>query len=180
MNEKTGARPTRSRHAPGTERSASRPWGSWIRRLSLGRPAGASQAVRYDFDIFDEQAISGWAVHPTEIRDVRVHCDDVPVGSAEIGLERPDVRDVFPGMPGSDRSGFRFLPGECLREGTIRVTLEIEAGDGTLTRVERTIVKLDAEEQRAALSPAGHRRPRAIRIPVRSHRVAPRLPAGVL
>jgi hypothetical protein len=92
--------------------------------------------------VLDQQILIGWAVHESTIRDIRISCDDVVVAHAHMGFERPDVHRAFPGIDGSDRCGFRARLGSHLGEGSTRVTVEIEAGDGTLAGTTREIVRL--------------------------------------
>jgi hypothetical protein len=61
------------------------------------------------------------------------------VGRAERGFERPDIHAAYPGIAGSDRSGFRFALGHHLKEGSTQVNLQIESEDGTLANTHQEI-----------------------------------------
>ena len=55
-----------------------------------------------------ELTISGWAVCATGIAVVVVNLDGEAIGEAELGLPRPDVAEVYPGIPQAHYSGFRL------------------------------------------------------------------------
>jgi O-methyltransferase len=147
--------------------------GSRIGPLSVPRLIGRARSdakrkktaepVQCYVDTFDNTFIDGWAIHPGGIRQIRVFCNDVPIGCAEIGLERRDVREAYPEIAGSDRSGFRFLLEGHLREGISEVALEIESMDGTLARTSKQIAKVGAEGR---YTPHGFRA--GVDLPIRS------------
>ena len=53
-------------------------------------------------------SVNGWAVSGAGIVQVRVLLNGEPVGLASFGHERPDVGEIFPAIPMSHLSGFRF------------------------------------------------------------------------
>ncbi len=110
------------------------------RFLHWWRSLGMRTRIAHHVDIQNQEVICGWAVHERGTRAVRVFRDEVAIGDARLGLERPDVHAAFPRVAGSDRAGFCFPIASHLKEGANEITLEIEAGDGTRTRTSREIV----------------------------------------
>lgn len=123
-----------------------------LRRLFGGSPPDRREAEvpsgRCNVEACNEHRISGWAFHQSGIKEIRVFREDILVGRATLGLDRPDVGQAFPDVPHGDRSGFVFLIGQNLGAGLNRITLEIEAGDGTSTTITREIVSLGADGRR--------------------------------
>jgi ADP-heptose:LPS heptosyltransferase/GT2 family glycosyltransferase len=52
--------------------------------------------------------VKGWAFCKSGIASVQVHLDNIDLGSAELGEERPDVAGAFPDIAVARTSGFRF------------------------------------------------------------------------
>jgi ADP-heptose:LPS heptosyltransferase/GT2 family glycosyltransferase len=52
--------------------------------------------------------VNGWAVCGAGIAQVRILVDDIEVGLASFGHDRPDVGAAFPGIPLARLSGFKF------------------------------------------------------------------------
>ncbi|QEH36934.1 hypothetical protein OJF2_55190 [Aquisphaera giovannonii] len=113
---------------------------------------GGGSPIRYHLDEVNQRVVSGWAVHPSGLRVVRIFRDDVEIGAEAAGLERPDILAAFPDMPGSDRAGFRLRLGKHLRPGVNAITLEVEAQDGTRTRTSWETAKLDLDARDASFS----------------------------
>ncbi|MBU3191205.1 hypothetical protein K9O30_18375 [Clostridium bowmanii] len=53
-------------------------------------------------------SINGWALAPSEIKNVQVYVDNIYSGDATLGIERPDVFAAFPGYVGGATSGFSY------------------------------------------------------------------------
>jgi O-methyltransferase len=103
-------------------------WRALGRRRRLGE-------IRYAVDVCDATEVSGWAVHKSGIREVRVLADGGLLGRATLGLERQDVRDAHPRVGGSLHSGFVFAVGQSLLRGVnTDLAVEIVANDGTIER----------------------------------------------
>ncbi len=120
---------------------------------SLARSLVSGSRIMYFVDIIDQNLISGWSIHKRGIREIRVYCDNVVVGHAERGFERPDVYAVYPGVAGSDRSGFRFPLAHHLKNGFTRVTLQIESEAGTLVETSQEIFCLKETLSEGGLRP---------------------------
>ena len=80
--------------------------------------------------------LKGWAVDRTPIKDVAIDLDDRPVGRAVLGLERPEIGNLFPSLPQARGAGFGVATTVAPpAPGAHRLTLRFESGDG----VQRTI-----------------------------------------
>ncbi len=79
--------------------------------------------------------VSGWAVGDVATRAIEVMDGETSLGLAEIGLERPDIGNRFPRLPGARQAGFRFSG--RLRRGTQTLALRRidEAGAETRLRL---------------------------------------------
>jgi hypothetical protein len=76
--------------------------------------------------------VSGWAVSPDGIGGITVHLDGVLVGSAEMGVSRPDLA-AFP-SPEAKTSGFRFdldAAAAGISGGKHRVAVQVKSNGGT-------------------------------------------------
>jgi hypothetical protein len=102
---------------------------------ALGRRRRPSPTIRYAVDVCATTEVSGWAVHESGIREVRVLADGGLLGRATLGLERSDVHETHPHVGGSLHSGFLFANGDgSLRGVRTDMVVEIVANDGTITR----------------------------------------------
>lgn len=93
--------------------------------------------------------VSGWAISPIGVRDVRVFLGDLPLGEVEFGLPRDDVGDEFPAIPMARFSGFRArfsLDPEVPKPDEVRLVAHNTLDDET--QVVRTL------ELRAAPEPS--------------------------
>jgi O-methyltransferase len=102
---------------------------------ALGRRYQYRPKIRYAIDAWAPTEVSGWAVHESGIREVRVLADGGLLGRATLGLERSDVHAAHSRMGGSLHSGFLFAAGHGLLGGTrTDLAVEIVANDGTVAR----------------------------------------------
>ena len=89
-----------------------------------------------------EAVVSGWAFSPAGIREVSVWRDGQRVGTAEPGLERPDVAQAHPEWQEAERSGFRYhfetVP-EVSSAGTAELTIVAEDAGGREGGVGRAV-----------------------------------------
>jgi ADP-heptose:LPS heptosyltransferase/GT2 family glycosyltransferase len=53
-------------------------------------------------------AIEGWAVCPAPTESIGIRIDDAAVGLAQLGIERPDVGNIFNHFPHARQAGFSF------------------------------------------------------------------------
>src|SRR5579884_645103 len=89
--------------------------------------------------------LSGWAVCASGIERIDIALDDAPVGMAEIGLDRPDVGNRFPAVPGARRAGFQFcgdLGKRCEGEHLLRLSAFGKAGE---TEAHHRLLRAAAE-----------------------------------
>jgi len=105
-----------------------------------------SSQINYYIDVIDRTIISGWAVHRSGIKAIRVLCDGTEVGRGETGFARPDVEAIFPDLKDSNRAGFRFGLGKLPMGLTSTVSVVIEAVDGTVTTTSRPITNVEFKE----------------------------------
>jgi ADP-heptose:LPS heptosyltransferase/GT2 family glycosyltransferase len=74
----------------------------------------------------------GWALAPSGIDSIVIAVDGVPAGTAQIGLDRPDVGNSFPLVPSARIAGFRFakqLQRRCEGEHVIAFALRGYGGE---------------------------------------------------
>jgi ADP-heptose:LPS heptosyltransferase/GT2 family glycosyltransferase len=110
--------------------------------------------------------LRGWAVCPAPAAALLVLLDDREIGRAQLGLERPDVGNLFPGLVHARQSGFAFTArmadpagGEhrltlrlCLEDGVVHdETVALAAadssdGDATTAADSQRILHLDAPQ----------------------------------
>src|SRR5262245_39157700 len=122
---------------------------------TLGRGYRPRPNIRYAIDVCAASEVSGWAVHESGIREVRVLADGGLLGRATLGLERGDVHQAHPRVGGSLHSGFRFAAGDGSPRGVrTDLAVEIVANDGSVARQEfPDIPCLKAEALRDPIAP---------------------------
>jgi SAM-dependent methyltransferase len=87
--------------------------------------------------------VEGWAYSPAGIREVSIWLDGERVGEADLGWERQDVAQDYPGLPGAERSGFRYRFDGALVPLPRTTELMVVAEDGEGKRIEeRRLVHL--------------------------------------
>jgi ADP-heptose:LPS heptosyltransferase/GT2 family glycosyltransferase len=75
--------------------------------------------------------LKGWAVCGSATRSIAVLLDGKTVGRAELGLERPDLGNLFPALPHARQSGFAFeAETRKALAGEHRITLRVCGNDG--------------------------------------------------
>jgi ADP-heptose:LPS heptosyltransferase/GT2 family glycosyltransferase len=74
-------------------------------------------------------AITGWAVGEAETREIEVRADEMVLGTAEIGLPRPDIGNRFPRLAGARHAGFRFRQAVSIAHGAA-LTLLVRDEEG--------------------------------------------------
>ncbi|MBV9150576.1 MAG: glycosyltransferase, partial [Alphaproteobacteria bacterium] len=89
--------------------------------------------------------VKGWAVCPAPIAGIKVLLDGEEVGEAELGVERPDVGNLFPSFPHARQSGFAVNreTGQPL-QGEHLITLQLRRGDGRTQEIALTAPAADA------------------------------------
>lgn len=105
------------------------------------RPPIDQSTVRLECDEFHltsdgRLTVEGWAVCAAGIEAIVILLDGVEVGTAQLGIDRPDVGNTFPEIPAARRAGFAFreivakdgIAGEHLLSIRVR-TSEGDAGD---------------------------------------------------
>lgn len=54
-------------------------------------------------------SITGWALDETGIRDVSIYIDRILVGTAKLGVSRPDLVANFSAFPDAETGGFEYV-----------------------------------------------------------------------
>lgn len=127
---------------------------------ALGRRDRPRPNIRYSVDVCAATEVSGWAVHESGIREVRVLADGGFLGRATLGLERSDVHEAHPRVGGSLHSGFLFAAGNrSPRAVRTELAVEILANDGTVAREVYPDVPCLNAETIGDLTPPESRRP---------------------
>jgi ADP-heptose:LPS heptosyltransferase/GT2 family glycosyltransferase len=77
--------------------------------------------------------LKGWAVGPSPVTAIEVLLDGAPIGEARLGLERPDVRNLFAGLQHAQRPGFALgvETGKAL-DGAHTITLRTRHVDASV------------------------------------------------
>ncbi|HEV8677840.1 MAG TPA: hypothetical protein VGQ90_00590, partial [Stellaceae bacterium] len=102
--------------------------------------------------------LRGWAVCPSPTKAIVVLLDGEDLGQAKIGLERPDVGNLYPGLPHARRPGFSFdLPTGKPIEGERVVTLRVCREDGEIHEAPIRVVAGAASSVGRADAGADHR-----------------------
>ena len=83
--------------------------------------------------------LEGWATCPLGIEAIVLFLDGAPVGEARTGIERPDVGNIFPEIPGSRTSGFAFngpvATGDLTGEHVLAIRVRTPEGLGEGVRL---------------------------------------------
>ncbi|ADL53568.1 Ig-like domain-containing protein [Clostridium cellulovorans] len=94
----------------------------------IDQPTDGIQMGKKDF------TVSGWSLSSSGVKDVKVYINNVLVGNAIINGARPDVAKVYPGYPGSDKSGYSFVVSkDKLVKGINEVKVISTGNDGVAT-----------------------------------------------
>ncbi len=95
--------------------------------------------------------LKGWAVGPSPAQRIVVLLDGEEIGEAELGLDRPDVGNLYPGFAHAQRPGFAFdaRTGKPI-EGEHLVTVRVYGDDGEIHDAPIPVVATAAREARAA------------------------------
>ena len=90
-------------------------------------------------------ALKGWAVSPAATTAITVLLDGETIGDAQLGMERPDVGNLFPGFPHARQSGFAFSrqTGKPLRDEHL-VTLRLYRDDGESHEIALPVLAIEA------------------------------------
>ena len=111
-----------------------------------GMAAMRTHIERCEIDGAGTLCVSGWAVAQTPIISVQLFGNGRKIAGTLPGLPRPDVADMFPHFPNSERSGFYVtasLPAPVQGDSDV-ITIEVLARDGSLRRIV-TSPRLTAE-----------------------------------
>ncbi|MGV6826316.1 MAG: Ig-like domain-containing protein [bacterium] len=85
--------------------------------------------------------ISGWAVDPVGIEEVKLYIDGVEIGEMPYGSSRVDVGTAFPDIEGSENSGFgATFNSRKLENGPHVFTVEVENFASEETSISNTVV----------------------------------------
>ena len=84
--------------------------------------------------------VSGWALHPFGIKEVKVALDGVTLGNATYGVTRTDVSKIYSGYFNGSQCGFdSTFELNNITNGVKTLKVQIIANDGTSTVVTRNI-----------------------------------------
>ena len=84
--------------------------------------------------------VSGWALHPFGIKEVKVTLDGVTLGNATYGVTRTDVSKIYSGYFNGSQCGFdSTFELNNITNGVKTLKIQIIANDGTSTVVTRNI-----------------------------------------
>ena len=112
-----------------------------IPKLSRARPAEPGDSFHHHCDEIalttaGGVALKGWAVCASPTTAIEVLLDGDAIGEAELGMERPDVGNLFPSLPHARQSGFTFArqTGKPLRDEHL-ITLRLHREDGEIHEI---------------------------------------------
>jgi len=95
-------------------------------------------------------SLKGWAFGGSAVETMAVLLDDEEIGQAELGLERPDVGNLFPRFAHARQSGFVFeAPTGRSTVGKHHVTFRISLADGQVQEEGIPVVAGDPRRARA-------------------------------
>lgn len=105
-------------------------------------------------------SINGWALAASSIVEISAAIGDKIVGTAVYGMERPDIRSLYPGHNGSDRCGF-ILAFELPRQArpAIDLILNVRTVDGEIGRRALRIDVPPQEVEVGVVDPLSEARP---------------------
>jgi N-acetylmuramoyl-L-alanine amidase len=86
----------------------------------------------YGQSITGDTNVKGWALNPSGVREVDIIVDGQNIGTASIGLSRPDVAAVYPGYINGAQSGFSYtLSTSSLQAGGHSLAVKAVGNDGS-------------------------------------------------
>ncbi len=92
-------------------------------------------------------AVRGWTIGPAATEAIRVLLDGSELGSAEIGIERPDVGNHFPAIPHARHAGFGFrTQTAAIAEGEHLIVLLVRS-EGKETVMKLPVLALPAANE---------------------------------
>ncbi len=89
-------------------------------------------------DIYGDLVVSGWAIAHKGISKIEVYCDNAPLGDAFYGILRSDVKNTYPSIADSEKSGFSF-PISNLAVGLHTLTIKMITKKGKAETLSRRI-----------------------------------------
>lgn len=76
--------------------------------------------------------VRGWAISQSGIKEVKVYVNNKFVANADLGKSRPDVKSVYSGYPGADKSGYEYtINATSLGLGANTIKVQAVGNDGT-------------------------------------------------
>nr|WP_275299528.1 Ig-like domain-containing protein [Clostridium sp. YIM B02506] len=107
--------------------------------------------------------VRGWAISQTGIKEVKVYVNDKFVANAALGTSRPDVKNVYPGYPDADKSGYEYtINASSLGSGTNTIKVQAVGNDGTSqtyninVNSEKLVPIMNVDEPRVNLTANGN------------------------
>jgi hypothetical protein len=89
--------------------------------------------------------VSGWCIHRQQpVYAVEIVAADAVIATTNTGIERPDVRDLFPDLPAAGTSGFEILV-EAGGEGDSELEVEAVTADEARHPLGRIDVAVKAQ-----------------------------------
>ncbi len=95
--------------------------------------------------------LKGWAVCASPAAAILVLLDGAKIGEAELGLERPDIGNLYPALPHARRPGFAFhaQTGKSVA-GEHLITVRVCREDGQTHEAQTPVLASDEKQPRAA------------------------------
>ena len=126
------------------------------RRRVDRKPGGPEPELRHHCDALrltseGHLVVKGWAIAAASIETLVVLVDGEEIGQAEIGIERPDIANLFPALRKARQSGFAFdarLGGPIAGEHQVTLLLVFEGGH--VEELELPVTAVDARLARWA------------------------------
>ncbi|QAT41036.1 Ig-like domain-containing protein [Clostridium sp. JN-9] len=101
--------------------------------MSIDEPA-------YGQSITSSATVRGWALNPSGVKEVDILVDGKNMGTAAIGLSRPDVAAAYPGYTNGSQSGYTYtLSTSGILGGTHKVTVKAMGNDGSFISKDMSI-----------------------------------------
>jgi hypothetical protein len=93
-------------------------------------PFGHVELPRPGETIRGQWPVQGWALSDSGIKAVEIYVDRTYVGSAQLGVSRPDVQKVYPSIKDSSTAGWTYtLNAAAITPGAHELVVQARSGE---------------------------------------------------
>lgn len=106
-------------------------------------PLGHTDSPQNEAVITGTYTVSGWALSPAGVEKVAVYLDGSYLGTAELGLDRPDIAKLYPAILGSETAGFKYDGSTSgMPSGRHEIVVQARTKSGALRQVGTLFVNI--------------------------------------